>query len=702
MKHMTRRQKRQLLTYLLCAVLLFGGIIALYIHHLSRSISSLTLNALEELSQHDMYNINGTLEHTWEHLNSTAQRIRHSQPETFLELADELYEKQDSSPLEGMGLLDADGLLHTADQQTISVKDSEYVRRLENGERKTVLLYKGARIPNLKEPALLYAVKIQHFKVEDATLVAAVAVQKISHISNQLKIDSFDGKGFSTVIDSQGNFIVNLPGLGGISDTSNFFEWFKRGRFTPPLTAQKLIDQIKNGQDVIFAYTNADGIKKVVSSMRVPATDWTLIVNIPEEILSRQSQNFIFMALIMLGANMLLLVCLLIFFYRVKLLSIHEKTQIQTKEEFLSHIRHELRTPLNGIIGLHYLMQNHLNEPKQMEEYIQKSAHAVKYLQMIINDMLDLSQLTQNKLHLDKKPFSLKHTLSTLDSLIRMQTEEKHIRFIVETNIQHPFIIGDDMRLEQALLNILNNAVQFTPNGGTVAFRTRQETLSGGTVTTVFTVEDTGCGMSEAFQQTLFNSPAEKNAAPHSDTRLGLTLSSQLIKKMGGELNVQSQVGKGSLFTISLPAPIPPEKEKDAVLPATLKRKFRPDKKLNILVAEDNELNAEILMEVLSLEGHRVSWAANGRQTVDTFAASAPDEFDLILMDLQMPVMDGYEAARQIRALNRPDAKTVSIWACTANTFQEEQKSVKNYGMNGVILKPIDVKQLLKKLKENA
>lgn len=266
--------------------------------------------------------------------------------------------------------------------------------------------------------------------------------------------------------------------------------------------------------------------------MRVPDTDWSLIVNIPAAILEKQNKNFISMALIMLGTNIFLLLCLLVYFYRVRLSAVNEKTQLKEKEDFLSRIRHEIRTPLNGLIGLHYLMQNHIGDAKQMEEYVQKSVHSIRYLQTVINDMLDFSQLTQDKLVLEKSPFSLDHTLSALDSLIRIQTEEKRLRFM--------------------------------------------------------------------------------------------------------------------------------------------------------------------------LEGHRVSWAANGKQTVDLFAASGTDEFDLILMDLQMPVMDGYEAARQIRAMDRPDAKTVSIWACTANTFQEDQKSAQACGMNGFISKPINVKQLLKRLQENS
>lgn len=698
---MTNKTKLQLFAYLLCALLLCGGIFTLYIHQLSRSVSTFTVSAMEEIALHDMYNINGTLEHTWDHLESIAERIRSSRPQTFLELTDELYAQQDASPLEGVGLLDETGLLYTAKQETLRVKDSEYAQKLQSGERKTVLLYKGVHMPELKERALLFAIKIPPFKVEDATLVAAVAVQSISHISDQLKIDCFGGQGFSTLIDSNGDFIVNHPGLGGIPGT-NLFEWLAQGTFYKGQSAQRIIQQIQQGKDTLFSYLNADGIKKIVSAMRVPDTDWSLIVNIPAAILEKQNKNFILMALIMLGVNILLLACLLFFFYRIRKTASHEKNQLREKEDFLARLRHEIRTPLNGLIGLHYLMQNHMDDKQQMEEYVQKSVHSVKYLQTVINDMLDFSQLTQNKLVMEKVPFSLDRTLSALDSMVRMQTEEKHIRFTLDAHISHPFVLGDQMRLEQALINILNNAVKFTPEGGSVLLRVTQTPPRHGIVTTLFEVEDTGCGISETQQQHIFNSFRQDISDNGSQTLLGLSVSSLLVKKMGGEISLQSKLGQGSRFTVSLPCQRTDVQDASVLTQNTFKRKFRPDKKLNILIAEDNELNAEILIEVLGLEGHRVSWAANGKQTVDLFAASGTDEFDLILMDLQMPVMDGYEAARQIRAMDRPDAKTVSIWACTANTFQEDQKSAQACGMNGFLSKPIDVKQLLKKLEENS
>lgn len=698
---MTKKQKLQTILYFFAALVLCGGVIALYANRMTRSASSFTIGTLEELALHDLYNISGTLSHTWEHLEGVGQRIRSSRPQTFLELSDELYAQKDASTLTGLGFLDQNGLLYTAEQETLQAHDTEYARKLAEGNQKFAALYQGNAFPELNAKALLFAVKIPPFQVEDAVITHIVALQELRHISNQLKIDSFNGKGFSTVIDSKGNFIVNIPGQGGISNTGNFFDWFSRGTFPQGTGAEELMGKIKNGEDGLFTYTNPEGTEKIVSFMRVPDTDWTLIVNIPTSVLKKQSRGFIAMAVAALCVNMLLLVGLLIFFFYTRSTGINAKAQTSAKEEFLSRLRHEIRTPLNGIIGLNYLMQKSLNDPKQMEEYVKKLAHTARYLQNTVNDMLDISQLSQDKIALEQTPFSLENTLAALESLTGLDMENKNLQFTRDVQLLHPFITGDELRLEQALLNILNNAVKFTPEGGNITLRVRQSVSRSGMVDTRFEVEDTGCGISETLQRSLFEplqTEKSSRAEGNTETRLNLSVSALLLKKMGGSVRVRSRVGQGSCFTVELPAKIAEE----AVPANMLKRKFRPGKKLNVLVAEDNELNAEILMEALELEGHQVSWAADGKQALDLFQASAPEAFDLVLMDLQMPVMDGYEAVRRLRALPRPDAKTVPVWACTANAFKEDQTQAKTCGMTGFIPKPIDVKYLLKKLETDA
>lgn len=702
---MINKLKLHAILYILASVLLCTGIVTWYANHLSKSVSAFAVSSLKELSRHDLYNITGTLNGTWDELDAIGRRIRASRPQTIDDLKKELYVQLETSPLAAVGFLDTNGALYTARQEILQVNGAEYTRRMAQGEEKTVLWYEGQYFPALPKSALVYAVDIQPFETDGQELTAVIGIQDISRISSKLKIDSFEGQGFSTVIDSKGNFIVNIPEQGGISQTDNFFDWFSRGTFPKNTSAQSILGQMQAGKEGLFTYTNADGVEKMVSFMPVPDTDWTLIVNIPTQVLKKQAQSFVYTALVMLGGLLALLVCLLVFFFRLRLNAAQEQAQTQAKEEFLARMRHEIRTPLNGIIGLNYLMQQHAHEPERLNEYLNKSSHTAKYLLAIINDILDVSQLTQDKMHMEKAPFSLKNTMSALESILRMHMEDKTLGLVIDAQIPHPYIIGDEMRLEQVLLNILDNAVKFTPKGGTVTLRVRQQEPAGDTVTTVFEIQDTGCGMSENFQKHVFETFLKKPGQVSSGdagTGLGLSISSMLIKKMGGSLQLQSKLGQGSLFTVTLPAAA--AMEQSVSNPSRQDNSAQPHAKpdMHILVAEDNELNAEILIDVLALEGHRVSWAGNGKQTVELFKNSEPGEFDLILMDLQMPVIDGYEAARQIRALPRPDAQTIPIWACTANTFKEDQQQAQNSGMTGFIPKPIDVKQLLKKLEKEA
>lgn len=698
---MTKKQKLQAFIYFFAVLILCGGIIAWYANSLSRAVSASTVEALEELTLHDLYNINGTLSHTWNHLEGVGQRLRAAAPKTFLELSDDLYAQKDASTLTGLGVLDKNGFLYTENQEIVSSQDTEYAKKQAKGEKKTVMLYDGKLLPEMAQNALLFTVAITPFQVENAVITAVVGVQDLRFISNQLKIDSFDGKGFSTVIDSKGNFIVNIPGQGGISNTNNFFEWFTKGTFAPGQSAQSLINSIKNGEDSAFTYTNADGVEKVVSFMRVPDTDWALMVNIPTAVLKKQSQGFVSSALAVLCVTLLLLIGLMLFFFHIRLKVNNEQKQTSEKEDFLAHVRHEIRTPLNGIMGLSYLMQKSLDDHQQMQEYVKKLSYTARYLQTIVNDILDLSQLAQNKIALDQAAFSLDDMFVAIDSIMQLHLETRSIRFVKDIQLTHPHIIGDETRLEQVLLNLLNNAINFTPEGGTITLRVRQSVSSNQTVKTHFEIEDTGYGMSETLQRAISQalqttSLSAKNQA-NNTAQLGIAICALLVHKMGGTIRMQSQLGKGSLFTVELPA-----KAAEATAKRTSGGKRGGKDVLKILVAEDNELNAEILIEALSLEGHQVSWAADGKQAVELFQESEPNEFDLVLMDLQMPIMDGYEATRQLRALDRPDAKTVPVWACTANTLNEEHNQAKNSGMNGFIPKPIDVKRLLKKLETDA
>ena len=400
--------------------------------------------------------------------------------------------------------------------------------------------------------------------------------------------------------------------------------------------------------------------------------------------------------LIALGIAAVVIIALIILSVRLYLRSAAARAESRAKSDFLSFMSHEIRTPLHGLIGLNYLMEQNLDDKGKLQAYLKQSSTTAKYLQSLLNDILDMSKLAMEKMELFEHPFSLREALNMIEAIEGGRLREKGVEFSMDAQLAQPAIVGDPVRLEQVLLNIIDNAYKFTPAGGSVTLTVQQEEAAGGRVNTRVEITDTGCGMSEEFQKQIFNSFTQERSTVskgNQGTGLGMAISYQIAKLMGGDLKVESALGKGSKFTLTFPAQIAdalPEKE-SADEGGTLGGR--------ILVAEDNELNAQILMELLQEEGFDADLARDGQEAIDLFIASTPGSYRYVLMDLLMPVKDGCDAAREIRRLPRPDAKKVKIFACTANSTREERERAIASGMDDFITKPVDIEKLLRMLR---
>ena len=428
-----------------------------------------------------------------------------------------------------------------------------------------------------------------------------------------------------------------------------------------------------------------------------------------------------------LAAAFLLIIVLSCLLLRARIRSMEDRADARAKGRFLSTMSHEIRTPLNGLVGLNYLMIQNLNDHDKMENYLRQSSTTARYLISLVNDILDMSRIQEDTMELETNQVNLRLLASTSASIVRGGMIEKGIDFRVDVELPYPGVLGDQVRIQQILLNILDNARKFTPGGGTVGFTARQELLDNGTVSTVFTVRDTGVGMSEEFQKHIFDTftrEMETVSKGNQGTGLGMAISHSLAELMGGNLTVSSRKGEGSEFCFSFPAAlaIADEESTDWEKRAEREAGFAADSDLDgtdaevsdadaaghseeqndrpLLVAEDNELNAEILLELLKDAGAEADLAMNGQEAVERFAKSGEGTYKLILMDLLMPEMDGFSAARAIRAMKRPDAKRVKIFACTANSYKEDRDRAMESGMDDFITKPIDIAKLMEKLEE--
>ena len=379
-------------------------------------------------------------------------------------------------------------------------------------------------------------------------------------------------------------------------------------------------------------------------------------------------------------------------------LEVAEKAS-QAKTDFLSNMSHDIRTPMNAIIGITTLMKNELHQPEKLADHLDKLETSGRLLLSIINDILDMSRIESGKTTLSVEPMHLSQQLDQLSTMIRAQASEKAQTFTVSTHLRHENLLADPTRLNQVLMNILSNAVKYTPRGGHIRFEVEELPRNEHYAKYSFVVQDDGIGMSEAYQKTLFDPFTREERSGTNrvqGTGLGMAITKNIVDLMGGSISVESATGKGTRFEVVLEFPI--DTEADAVPEAQALPEEPEDVSslcgMNFLCAEDNAINAEILELLLKSKGAHCKICPNGQEIVDAFVRVKPGEYDMILMDVQMPVMDGLEAARRIRSSANPLGQVIPILAMTANAFLEDMQKSKEAGMDEHLSKPVDIDAL--------
>ncbi len=632
---------------------------------------------------------------------------------------------RDSLPFSDLGILLESGDLYFSSSRTYCISYEDVTQNLIiNGDSVCLDVIDIGRTESV-----IFGIPLNTRNTSDKQAIAAVCgLSDISEINELLTVGAFNNRSTVAILKDDGFRIALSTNAPVKADTeyTNFFVDLKKQLGTKRaaeteadfLAGNKGMITLTYGDEnysVYYSLLSADGARHKANN------GWHLMLYVPENTLFN-SVNTMFQSILIVIIGILcvaiLITILLVFvFLRKYGNDMMLKKQLivsdmlgkaadkaveasYAKTMFFSNMSHDIRTPINGIIGMTTIAMRHADDRAVVTDCLQKIDKTSSHLLLLINDVLDMSRIESKKVEINQNMINIEMVTEECKSIIFGQLANRKLDFICENkNVTHPDVLGDSLHLNQILINILGNSVKFTADGGRIDFVTEEKELSSDTVSFTFTVTDTGCGMTKEFIDHVFEPFSQENSGMRTNyegTGLGLAIANQLTQLMGGRIDVQSEVGEGSCFRVTIPFRI----SKESVL-AKDKKDVTGEvdfKRVRVLLVEDNELNRELATVLLGEAGMTVETAENGQQAVDAFLGHEPYYYHAILMDVMMPVMDGLAATRAIRASSAADAQTIPVIAMTANAFEEDIRKTHDAGMNAHLSKPIRIKEVLKVL----
>ena len=698
------------------------------------------LNQMEEITRQMFQNLEDVIDSHWNRVTEECNYLRDANVQTTDELCKYMKKKYELSAYARQRItlmaVDSEGGYYTESGNRGLFRELDY---FEESPEKISFVFdsmtdnqsKMVFLDRLPEP-----IHLQNGEKKTTILYFGI-VQDMEQLNPYFECDAYNGNNSVYVLDDNGFKLFNSNQVELIKG-HNVFSVLQKMKYLHNSSFDKTKAEL---EEKGCSYSNAvlDGTEYFYGLKRMENAEWTLIFLVPAEYVATNTLklvNFVMVFIVIFTVIVAVCVMLGISFvmYRnqqeairverennAKLETVNTKLRQakqaaedafqvaqeanRSKSSFLANMSHDIRTPMNAIVGITSLIRHDAGDKGKVIEYADKIDTSSQHLLGIINEVLDMSKIEAGKTVFKYSDFSIPDFIQELDTIFRSQiSEKKQTLTITKENIRHEWVNGDQVHLMQIFSNLLSNAIKYTQEGGEIQFLVEEyETKSRAYARYRFLVSDNGIGMSADFKNTIFDAFTREESSMTNKiqgTGLGMAITKNLVEAMGGTIDVESEPGQGSCFEILMDLKTA-EDQSVSLIPHT--EKDEPEgnilQGMRFLCAEDNEINAEILTELLKIEGAECTICENGEEILKTFEQSAPGDYDMILMDVQMPVMNGYEATKAIRRSSHELAKKIPIIAMTANAFSEDIQHSLAAGMNAHVSKPVEMKVLEKTIR---
>ena len=703
-------------------LLCVSGFLCFFTNYIDKILYDERLGQMSEVTKQLFSGLNDAVGNNWERAGIQKNTLQAASLGTINDLYDFMEKQEVISEMQAndMSLIavDSTGKYYKSDGPHGLMREIKY---LESAPRQVNYV---SNTMTSSESSMVYLyeldtpVTVQDDNQKDITIIYYGTMQNMKRLNKYFNCSAYNNENSVYVLDEDGMKLFNSSTVELVHGY-NIYSVLKQMKYYHNQDFDKTLKQL---EETGSAYSSAvlDGVEYYYAIANLDYAEWTILFMVPASCVAVNTVRLTkTVMVIVLGFAMIMAIVLvavvstMIHIQQKKVLDLERENNHKlaealdmareanrSKSTFLANMSHDIRTPMNAIIGITALIEHDVDNAAKVKEYAKKIEVSSQHLLGLINDVLDMSKIESGKTTLNFVDFSISEMLRRIEILFRPQTDAKNQTLLItKEHIHHEWLNGDSVRLMQVFNNLMSNAIKYTQEGGKIQFFAEEcQTNSSVYAKFRFIVKDNGIGMSEEFQDKIFDSfTREENSVINKiqGTGLGMAISKNLIQAMGGTIEVKSEKGKGSCFEVIVDFKIAENKE--VYQPEQIEDEKQDETILNgmcFLCAEDNELNAEILKELLDIEGAKCQICENGEKVVEAFEKSQPGEYDMILMDIQMPVMNGYEATKAIRNSKHPMAKTIPIIAMTANAFSEDIQQSFSAGMNAHVSKPVEMKVL--------